>query len=311
VTGHLRRERPAEDRGQHEQEDDDEACDRRLVLAEALPEQPARSLALDLDELDRCWRDSHERDNSSREPTASSELKAPGDDAAGPVPSIKGLDGAKAAWLSGRYPRRGRCRTQRDSFSLHGSLPPLRGGGRQACGQRPSGRGDPVRAAATGARAGADGARGRGPAADLGRPRQPRDRPAALPVGGDGQVARPSSAREASGPLPRTRGEHRLPPRHHRLTPRTATAAGQKRNWLGARDLRLLAGTSVSKCFPLPVQIPQEGEAPGLWKTQARHSRMWSYQPTVPPATAARVTTERSLRMIQLLSSRTDGNSSL
>ena len=49
------------------------------------------------------------------------------------------------------------------------------------------------------ARTGADGARDRGSATRRRRPREPRDRRAPLPLGGDRQVTRPAPAREASG----------------------------------------------------------------------------------------------------------------
>ena len=76
--------------------------------------------------------------------------------------------------------------------------PPLRGGCR-AAQLEPPWRGHPVHAARVArGRSGSDGSRDRGASARRGRPRQSRDRRTALPLGGDRQVARPPSAREAS-----------------------------------------------------------------------------------------------------------------
>ena len=55
-------------------------------------------------------------------------------------------------------------------------------------------------------------------AVDLGRPPEPRDRHPALPVGGDGEVARAPPARQAAGAIARACRGRRLPPRHHRVS---------------------------------------------------------------------------------------------
>ena len=49
----------------------------------------------------------------------------------------------------------------------------------------------------------------------------------ALPLRGDGQVARPPPAGEAAGALARPCGRRRLPPRHHRLAPVPMQNAGE------------------------------------------------------------------------------------
>src|SRR5437773_12393279 len=95
---------------------------------------------------------------------------------------------AKAPDVEGRYASvHGRCRTQSDSESVYGPRAPLR----SSCGEADDRqcRGDPVPGAAQGARAGADAAGDRGPPADLGGSRQSGDRTAAVPLGGNGEVA--------------------------------------------------------------------------------------------------------------------------
>ena len=78
---------------------------------------------------------------------------------------------------------------------------------------------DPVRSAGPArARAGADRPRDRGAATRGGRARQPRDRTAPLPLGGDGEVARPPSPREAASAQQSPRRSCGLPAWAHRLT---------------------------------------------------------------------------------------------
>ena len=83
-----------------------------------------------------------------------------------------------------------------------------------------SGVGDPVHptARAARARAGAHGARDRGAPARRRRPREPRDRPAALPLRGDGEVACAPSAREASSAKQSPRRSRWLPAWAHRVS---------------------------------------------------------------------------------------------
>src|SRR5207247_1528726 len=105
-----------------------------------------------------------------------------------------------------------------------------------------------------GAGSGADGSRDRGASAHLGRPREPRDRRAALPLGGDGEEPRPAPFGQAAGPEPRPRGRRRPPPRPDRLARTT------RKPPLTGGLLRCSTG------FPPSVDNPQKGEVL-RWRT--------------------------------------------
>ena len=145
-------------------------------------------------------------------------------------------------------------------------------------GTRSAGIGHPVHPAARAprARAGADGARDRGPPARRRRPREPRDRPAALPLRGDGEVPRPPSAGEASSAQQSPRRSRWLPAWAHRLAKRGC-------------------GSPHPRSAP-----PLEGcQAPGRTQGWA-----WGdYQSRMPPMRKTR----NSLRMWVLLVLGTDG----
>ena len=111
-----------------------------------------------------------------------------------------------------------------------------------AAARRGSGRarvGDPVRSARPPrARAGADRPRDRGAPAGGRRSRQPRDRTAALPLGGDSEVARATSTREAS----------------------SAQQSPRRSCWLPAWAHCLTSGPSFPS-HPRPSAIPQKRDA--------------------------------------------------
>ena len=118
---------------------------------------------------------------------------------------------AKGSPAAGRYRVRGRCRTSSDHESLYGPQPPLRGGCSQALDTgRP--RSSPSRRSCVTSQQEPTRREIQVLQLVVGGPRQPRDRRAPLPLGGDGQVARPPPAREAAGSQPRPRRGSRLPP---------------------------------------------------------------------------------------------------
>ena len=128
-----------------------------------------------------------------------------------------------------RYALRGRRGAKRDPQPIPRPQPPVRGG--CCAAELEAHRGsDPVHASArpARARAGADGPRDRGPPARRGRARQPRDRAAALPLGGDGQVTRPASAREASSAQQSPRRSRWLPAWAHRVASTVTTSLRAK-----------------------------------------------------------------------------------
>ena len=84
-------------------------------------------------------------------------------------------------------------------------------------------RGHPLHAAGSRPAAGAHAARDPGASARLRGAREPRDRRAPLPLGGDGQVTRAPPAREAAGSEPRACRGRRLPPRPDHVTSGPAT----------------------------------------------------------------------------------------
>ena len=164
---------------------------------------------------------------------------------------------------------RGCCRAQRDPV-------PLRDHSRrfdEVAARRGQGNAEviPFAAPLQGARAGADRPRGRGPAADLRRARQPRDRPPPLPLGRDGEEPRAAPTGEAASALARTCSRRRLPPRTYRVEPalasfRFSTACGYPST----------GGCPVAVENASYVRAYQDDDAPGLAAREARRSMIFA-----------------------------------